>query len=72
MFSNNSNWKTCDIIVIKSQLEYESEGNKAKFLDSLRIGIDVAKAYLLGRATSSEDQNLDMDITEIFNNVILN
>jgi len=38
-------------------------------LDSLKIGIDVGKAYLLGRATSSEDQNLDMDITEIFNNV---
>ena len=40
-------------------------------LDSLKIGIDVGKAYLVGRATSSEDQNLDMDITEIFNNVIL-
>ena len=40
-------------------------------LDSLKIGIDIGKAYLVGRATNSEDQNLDMDITEIFNNVIL-
>ena len=38
----------------------------------LAIGIEIGKAYLVGRAKSSEDQNLDMDITEIFNNVILN
>ncbi len=46
--------------------------DRAYILDSLRIGIDVAKAYLLGRNGRDTNVDLDMDITEIFNMVVSN